>query len=340
MKSTNEELTAVITTIFPPGPSVKKLSQRLCSILAPLVVVGDQKGPEAFDLDGAVFLPLSKQDSLGFEIARILPTGHYARKNIGYLYAMMLGSRCIYETDDDNAPCERWLVRDRKVKARRWRQEGWVNVYRSFTESLIWPRGLPLDAIEADFVPGRLAEPELVIAPIQQGLVNGSPDVDATWRLILGRDFTFSRDLPVYLEPGAWCPFNSQNTWWWPEAFPLMYLPSHCSFRMTDIWRSFVAQRCLWAMGFGVAFHAPDVVQDRNDHNLMRDFEAEVPGYLGNRSFAETIDGLDLAAGAGSVSGNLRLCYGALIAKGFFPSEEMNLVEAWCGDVEAAMKAR
>jgi len=32
----------------------------------------------------------------------------------------------------------------------------------------------------------------------------------------------------------------------------LMYLPIKASFRMTDIYRSFVAQRCLWELGEGV----------------------------------------------------------------------------------------
>lgn len=336
----NGKLFTVITTIFPPGTCVQKLRQRLEAIPSPLVVVGDKKGPACFDLDGAVFLPLQEHDHLGFNITTILPTGHYARKNIGYLYAMMNDAGCIYETDDDNAPNDSWQKRGREVIARTVRHDGWFNVYRCFTDRLIWPRGLPLGEIRNDRVSVSLSDPGSVVAPVQQGLVDGSPDVDAAWRLILDEEFTFSRDPSVCLEPGAWCPFNSQNTWWWPEAFPLMYLPSNCSFRMTDIWRSFVAQRCLWAMGYGIVFHAPDVCQDRNEHNLMRDFEAEVPGYLGNSEFAETLNGLELAAGPGSAAENLRQCYDTLIMKGFFPREEMALVDAWCGDVAASLKGR
>jgi hypothetical protein len=108
-------------------------------------------------------------------------------------------------------------------------------------------------------------------------LADHSPDVDAVWRLVLDRPFCFDKGESLYLAPGTWCPFNSQSTWWWPEAYPLLYLPSFCTFRMTDIWRSFVAQRCLWAVGQGVAFHASEVAQARNQHNLMRDFEDEVP---------------------------------------------------------------
>jgi hypothetical protein len=40
---------------------------------------------------------------------------------------------------------------------------------------------------------------------------------------------------------------------------PLLYLPSHCCFRMTDIWRSFIAQRCLWELGHWVVCQAPEL---------------------------------------------------------------------------------
>ncbi len=89
---------------------------------------------------------------------------------------------------------------------------------------------------------------EVSSTSIQQGLANGSPDVDAVWRLILDRNFAFSDGAPVVLEAGNWSPFNTQSTWWWPIAYPLLYLPSYCSFRTCDIWKSFIAQRCLWEL--------------------------------------------------------------------------------------------
>jgi hypothetical protein len=80
----------------------------------------------------------------------------------------------------------------------------------------------------------------------------------------------------------SWCPFNSQSTWFFKKAFPLMYLPCSCKHsECTDIWRSFIGQRCLWEIGEGVTFHSPsEVYQDRNEHDLLKDFEDEIPGYL------------------------------------------------------------
>ncbi len=182
-------------------------------------------------------------------------------------------------------------------------------------------------------VPSLSPRAERIDAPIQQGLADNSPDVDAIWRLVLDVPFTFERGPSILLPAGAWCPFNSQSTWWWREAYPLLYLPSHCSFRMTDIWRSFIAQRCLWELGCGVVFHAPEVIQDRNPHDLMRDFKDEIPGYQRNRELASVLENLTLRAGQEHVGENIRLCYGALIERNFFPEQELELVDLWLRDL-------
>ena len=172
-------------------------------------------------------------------------------------------------------------------------------------------------------------------APIQQGLADNAPDVDAVWRLVLDRPFDFEHhERPaLWLPPNTWCPFHSQSTRWWPRAYPLMYLPSYCSFRMTDIWRSFIAQRCLRAMGLGVVFHGPEVRQDRNMHNLMGDFADEIPGHTGNDRLVQALAALGLRPGPADLAANLRACHEKLIEAGLFPPREMGRVEAWCADL-------
>lgn len=333
----------VITTIQSPTPSVRTLAARLAQANAELIVVGDRKGPSAFDLSSDPntalwFLPLAEQRDLPFRLARILPEGHYARKNLGYLLAFLHRAACIYETDDDNAPNEFWAPRSLNTSARLVNGAGWHNVYRLFTDENIWPRGLPLDAVNAPPPPVTGLAHDLR-CPIQQGLADLSPDVDAVWRLVMDREITFDRGDSVWLGPEQWCPFNSQTTWWWPEAYPLMYLPSRCSFRMTDIWRSFIAQRCLWAMGLGLVFHAAEAVQQRNTHSLQQDFEQEIAGYVGNRKIAAALEALELTPGFTAVGANLLLCYEKLVEKGYFPDEELDLVRAWLADVEQATAA-
>ena len=328
------DFTCVMTTIQEPTGCVLGLSSALSRFNGDMLVMGDRKGPAKFELPGARFYSLAEQQTLPLKLAPLLPVGHYVRKNLGYLLAFRSGVQRIYETDDDNQPLPDWKPLPLETRAASVSAPKWLNVYRLFTQDLIWPRGLPLDRVTDSRTFGNESRGEMqaVTAPIQQGLANGSPDVDAVWRLILDRDFQFNPGPSVVLPPGTWCPFNSQNTWWWPAAYGLMYLPSYCTFRMTDIWRSFVAQRCLWELGHGVVFHAADVFQLRNVHNLMRDFKDEVPGYEQNDAIATCLAELSLRPGAGAVLDNLVRCYEALVESRFFPEGEMPLVRAWVED--------
>lgn len=335
-------LFSVVTTIQEPTQAIRQLNATLGNFQGKLLVIGDQKGPARFDLEGSEFLSLNEQLALDLKLAHKLPTGHYTRKNIGYLLAISGGASCIYETDDDNAPLPSWCPRPEAVTATTVAEKKWLNVYQLFSQKKIWPRGFPLDEVHKSFQdqPSFVEENINRIAPIQQGLANNSPDVDAIWRLILDEPFDFEPGQSVYLPRGSWCPFNSQSTWWFPAAYPLMYLPSYCSFRMTDIWRSFIAQRCLWELGLGLVFHGAEVVQERNAHNLMRDFADEIPGYMRNRELVEILEGLLLRTGLDAINGNMLACYEALVKMEFFPAKELDLVSAWLDDLDRVNQFR
>lgn len=299
-----------------------------------LLVVGDKKGPSAYPIANTELLTIGQQLKMPFRLPSLLPVNHYVRKNAGYLLAISRRAACIYETDDDNAPAAKWKPRAASIHALPVKQSGWCNVYAYFSARHLWPRGFPLEEIETSrrWKPGP-SQLQSVSSPIQQGLADGNPDVDAVWRLALMEDVRFKSRRSVALMRGAWCPFNSQSTWWWPEAYPLLYLPSYCTFRMTDIWRSFVAQRCVWELGAAVTFHAPEVVQERNEHRLLKDFEDEVPGYLNNAKICRILAGLRLKPGKKAVAENLLRCYEALIRETIFPAQELPLVEAWVADL-------
>jgi STELLO glycosyltransferases len=220
-----------------------------------------------------------------------------------------------------------------EVAARPVKSKGWVNIYQFFCNDLVWPRGLPLQSIRTSASVSELGAEEVVRCPVQQSLADGDPDVDAIYRMVLGKEIKFC-DGCVVIRRGTYCPFNSQNTLWWPEAYPLMYLPSFVSFRMTDIWRSLVAQVCLFRAGLGLSFHGPTVFQERNAHNLMRDFTDEVPGYLNNARIVEGLESLELGADPASFGGNLRRCYAKLVGLGVVPERELGLVDEWLGALQ------
>jgi hypothetical protein len=172
-------LYSIITTIQKPTASVLALVGKLNEVGGKLIVAGDKKGPADFNPPSGEsdhsksnipnpsspsawpveFLSLEDQLAMPFEMARLLPVGHYARKNLAYLAAIRQGATCIYETDDDNAPNESWVVRSEEVeecRAASRAENRWVNVYRYFSAENVWPRGLPLDEIRKpvlDLVP-------------------------------------------------------------------------------------------------------------------------------------------------------------------------------------------
>jgi len=332
-------LACVLTTIQQPTASVRRLAQAVGREGATLIVIGDRKGPASYECPATEFLPIAQQQSLGFEITPLLPENHYVRKNLGYLKAMQSGAQCIYETDDDNMPLPSWAPRELVASLEPIEARSWANIYRLFSpDDLIWPRGFPLNLVsdETTFSHASVGSLLAIEAPIQQGLADGSPDVDAAWRLLLDREYSFPERPGFWLPPNTWCPFNSQSTWWWPVAYPLMYLPVNCTFRMTDIWRSLVAQRCLWALGCGMAFHGSEVLQERNIHNLMRDFKDEVPGYLQNERIAGILSETELEPGDEAVSRNMRTCYSALVEAAIMPKAELPPVDAWLADVGRA----
>jgi len=250
--------------------------------------------------------------------------------------AMAGGASVIVETDDDNIPLDGfWLKRQLKQEAAVCNSAGWVNVYRYFSEENIWPRGYPLEELGREVPQYESLNTSVVECPIQQNLADDNPDVDAVYRLVMPLPVRFRGDRKVAFGQGSFCPFNSQNTSWWPQAYPLMYLPAHCSFRMTDIWRSFVAQRIGQENGWPVLFDSATMRQERNEHNLMRDFEDEVPGYLNNKRIVNELAGLKLKAGPADTAENLRICYEKLVSMAVVGREELSLLEAWLADLQA-----
>jgi len=325
----------VITSIAAPNGVMRQIAADCAERDLNFIVIGDTKSPADFSLENCDYYSVDAQIETGLAFAKICPTRHYARKNVGYLVAMKKGADYIIETDDDNMPTSDafYEALPRDYECPNLTGTGWTNIYGYYSDAKIWPRGLPLDAI-SDELPA-LPAPSRVAIPIQQGLANANPDVDAIYRLILPLPFDFAtEDRRIAMGEGAWCPYNSQNTIHYREAFPLLYLPAYCSFRMTDIWRSFVAQRIAWTCGWSILFREPTVTQDRNDHDLMRDFADEIPGYMGNRKIGEALSALDLPAGPENIPANMRACYRQLVADGHVGEAELPLLDAFLADME------
>jgi len=322
----------VVTTINPPNKAMKALARGCHANDMPFFVIGDTKTPVDFSLVGARYYSIEDQLRAFPLMAKKLPTAHYTRKNIGYLLAIKEGAVEIQETDDDNIPYQEFWEFDSscgQVEQLRC-DDSWYNVYQKFTEKKIWPRGFALGKINMQ--PQTSLKNAKVNGYIFQGLADGDPDVDALYRLTCELPVDFEQRQPIMLSPGVWCPFNSQNTIFRDAAFPLLYLPSYCSFRMTDIWRSLIAQRCIWELNESVVFHNATVYQERNEHDLLKDFADEVPGYLQNERIAGLLE--DCLLDPNDMYRNLIICYEALIKHKIIAAEEGELVRQWCAELQ------
>jgi hypothetical protein len=337
----NHKVSIVVTSIFSPNKSLYALADGAKKNNWKFIIAGDVPSPKDFYLDGADFYDLAAQRRLPYKFAALCPERHYTRKNIGYLIAMANGSNVIVETDDDNIPvAEFWESRRDSIKATAITGKGWANIYSYYTKAKVWPRGFPLEDVQHwEKNISVSTTPSENYSPIQQGLADENPDVDAVFRMIQELPVTFDKAGAFYLDKGLWCPFNSQNTTWFKDAFPLLYLPSFCSFRMTDIWRSFVAQRVMWECNWKLLFHDATVWQERNEHSLIRDFEQEVPGYLKNNKIKQLLDNLQLKGGIDQIGDNMFRCYEELIKNNIITDrKELDLLSAWLDDIQSINK--
>jgi hypothetical protein len=333
----NEHVSIVVTSIFEPNACLRELAKGATLNGWDFIIIGDSKSPRNFSLEGAQFFDIETQKEFDFKLARLCPVGHYTRKNLGYLLSIKNGSSIIIETDDDNFPTsDFWKPREKNLSPLEVDGKNWINVYSLYSDKPVWPRGLPLENVMQSDAVKFINSNSKCFCPIQQGLADANPDVDAVFRMTQPLPLNFNkRGQPVKLNKGLWSPFNSQNTTWFKEAFPLLYLPSYCTFRMTDIWRSFVAQRIAWECGWSLIFHDATVYQERNEHNLLRDFEQEIPGYLLNNKIKKLLDAAPLLSGVENISNNLRMCYQILIQENIITSkDELDLLDAWLFDIE------
>ena len=330
-----ERISIVVTSISKPNRALLALNEGCIKHGYQFIVIGDVASPPDFSIQGCDYYSIDRQIQTGLKFAKLCPQRHYARKNLGYLLAIQKGTNVIIETDDDNIPYPTfWNERKRIHKVPVVGEKGWLNIYSYFSNKNIWPRGFPLNKIH--FTPPSFESlpVQKVDCPIQQGLADENPDVDAIYRLILPLPQNFRDDRQIALKSGVWCPFNSQNTTWWEAAFPLLYLPAYSSFRMTDIWRSFVAQRIAWENNWSVLFHKPTMWQERNEHNLISDFEDEIPGYLHNEKICNALEGLSIKSGIDNLGLNLTICYEKLVELGMIDKKELSLIDAWLDDLE------
>jgi hypothetical protein len=332
--------TVVLTTINPPNPKIEKWAEVSGN---KVIVVGDNKTPSYWNHKSCDFISIVDQKEGAFKISKSILENHYTRKNIGYLYALENDASMIIDTDDDNFPYpEKWLeLMENKTDTlylEDQRDLTYKNVYTHFSNSTtpFWPRGFPLNKLTLE---NSVITPDEVVPSkgnnvigLWQCMVDGDPDIDAIHRLIFKKTPAFIHNQPILFGKNNLCSFNSQNTLWMRKSiFPLLYLPATVSFRFTDILRSYVSQLILDRSEICFGFYPATSYQERNDHNLMADFESEISMY---QRTEEIVSALDRAVRQNcSISDNLFNAYSSLEKIEVVDPLELHLIDYWLADI-------
>ena len=297
-----------------------------------VLIVADKRTPidsfREFSHNFFEILTLEMQNDLFPTLSKLLPLNSYARKNLGYLYALQSGAERIWDTDDDTFIRQEFLNEDflsNFVDIKSVGGDGVLNPYTYFAPgSGIWPRGFPLRLLEKKDSNHVISKLNLDIDRVKdfdliQTLVNICPDVDAIYRLTISNtslEFDISRTL-LLIDSPLLVPGNTQSTFWQKKAtFAWMYIPSSVSFRFCDIFRSYVLQsNCRVA-------HAGFVSEQfRNPHDLMLDFESEIECYLNVDRLIDCI--------RESMGDNLIQVYEKLVKNQLVNTDEIRKVEAF-----------
>jgi len=324
----------VITSIFEPTEAVRVFSRFKDY---QLIVVGDKKTPEKWHCNNVDFISIKEQDNSNFELAKVLPYNHYCRKMLGYLKAIQNDTEWIYDTDDDNIPKANWGFPAFEGKFDCIPENnGFINIYQLYTQQKIWPRGLPLSLINTDFQLEKNILSNNCKIGVWQGLADEDPDVDAIYRLVNDTPCCFDEREPIVLGKETIAPFNTQNTLIRKELFTLMYLPTYVTFRFTDILRGLVAQPIMWLYGYQLGFVNATVIQKRNPHDYMKDFESEIPVYQYTDKIIKLVS--KSISGSESIENNLYSAYNILLKENIVCKKEIITLEAWLKDIDNITK--
>uniref|UniRef100_A0A6C0HYT0 Uncharacterized protein n=1 Tax=viral metagenome TaxID=1070528 RepID=A0A6C0HYT0_9ZZZZ len=316
----------IITTIN--GPTETILKHIRDSKDYDIIIVGDNKTPDHYKSLECVYLDIESQKKLFPELSDLLPYNHYCRKNLGYMYAIKKGYEIIYETDDDNIPYDNFdniLLQSNNTMISE--ENRWINIFKYFTNNTnIWPRGYPLSLVKSE--PIFSIEPTDKMPSIVNGLVENDPDVDAIFRLVCRENIEWIKDKHVLIDNKNICVFNTQNTFWLnSELFMCLLIPCTVSFRYCDILRGIINNIVLKKTDNYMMYCSPNVIQIRNEHNLMQDFKSETEMYIHNENILEYIENnTDNVANSSDL---MHIIYTNLLNNGVIKPQDIDVLNKW-----------
>jgi hypothetical protein len=276
----------VITTVYQPTEAIKLF---MSMPDWELIIVGDLKTPhnsyKELEKQGKlIYLDPQYQEKRYHALSEAIGWNTSPRRNIGFIEAFKRGADILALTDDDNIPYEEWgknLLINKKIICDQFTpcQNTVFDPLSVTNHPELWHRGFPLQQVSTRY---NTKSSTTIVPKIQVDLWNGAPDVDATCRMIYKPDVTLEISSP-YCSPSI-SPFDSQNTFLAREMISEYMLIPHIG-RVDDIWGSYLLQMNSTFEHEYIVYNKPTVYQNRNEHDLMKDFEAEVFGTIHVEAF-------------------------------------------------------
>ncbi|KAK3581710.1 hypothetical protein CHS0354_003596 [Potamilus streckersoni] len=277
-----------------------------------------------------VFLNVADQDILFSDISTAIPWGHIGRKNVGYLFAIQKGAEWIWDFDHNNeGVLDINIINNLNTMSVLQTCRGHHKLFNPYAyfgvnETYIWPRGFPLEFARDTSTRPNLCNGNIAIKSV---IANREPDVDATFRFSREYPITFeaTQTFPFILVPRySHCPFNERATLWTKQAFYYMALPTSIHSRVSDIWRSYIAQHFFHREEINLLFSPPYVVQTNGDQNILEDFQAEMDIYKKSSSLIDFLQTFQFQPNA-----TLENLYEELYIRHFIQLEDIYLIRIW-----------
>lgn len=236
-------------------------------------------------------------------LSKILPYNWGGRKMLANYISILEKSPVTVQIDDDNFILNNNFfhhhseVGDIKRIPLFSSENKWFNIYKSLNESKnlpIYPRGF---LQKYRFKKNKIKkENKLIKIATCNGLVLNDPDIDAFTRLNWPVKVTSVKKkyLPKFgLKPNTWCTWNNQNTSTYHEVTKIYFTPASVG-RNSDIWTSMVICKIASHLNEAVSFGQPLVRQDRNFHNIMKDYDDEKYCNIHNEDFEKILRSIKL----------------------------------------------
>ena len=248
-----------------------------------IVIIGniktiDKKWKLLSNTNNIIYLSLREQMKLGYKTSKYLNINSYARKNIGYLFAIQHGAKEIYEIDEDLIIPNLKNIKNNikfnntKICFGLNKHLLMINPYSHFGQKSLWPRGFKLKDIGKEYYNKFyvINSSQFTLKPlIFQGLINGIPDVDTIFlqtRIHTNNiiNYTFSDNYPLLYLPGNYIPINSKNTKYLYDIFPFITLPTTINEKLSDILRGYILQRFSWEYNGAVIYYSSNISRNKS----------------------------------------------------------------------------